>query len=521
MKTIFFISFSFLLLSSSDVCQGNLPDQQSNPDLDFNAFLSGVKYASVVFNEKTQQSVDNGEFKEYTTEIYDYLKELGFEYIALTSEQQSSLVNAPSNCDIAFVYFLFDSEDPRIKNIQIVFRSCLGDVFTFNSEKTIKYDSDFVFNLSKEWRNLYFSKSIYSENARLKYPLAEQSKWNNNDLREHFDKFGCTEIEGIYEHIRLNEDEAFNSKYIIGVVKSSKDQFDIIYLGGAGNYLDWDEGEIKGTIIKTATPYFYSVNWIMTDKTLNEDVYCSIDENQLLDFVFVGSNKEMNKESKFIKLYPTANSTNEDNNVYKSGSAFAISRDGFIITNFHVIEGSSDFNLISNIDGELTNYNLRKVAEDKKNDIALLKIEDDSFERFPQIPFSIKTTVADVGEEVFALGYPLINSMGNELKVTDGIISSKSGFDGDITTYQISVPVQPGNSGGPLFDKYGNLLGIVSAKHKDTENVSYALKANYLKSFLESLSISIFYDNKNLLNGKTLTEMIKKLRRFVFIIKCK
>ena len=259
----------------------------------------------------------------------------------------------------------------------------------------------------------------------------------------------------------------------------------------------------------------------MTDKTLNEDVYCSIDENQLLDFVFVGSNKEMNKESKFIKLYPTANSTNEDNNVYKSGSAFAISRDGFIITNFHVIEGSSDFNLISNIDGELTNYNLRKVAEDKKNDIALLKIEDDSFERFPQIPFSIKTTVADVGEEVFALGYPLINSMGNELKVTDGIISSKSGFDGDITTYQISVPVQPGNSGGPLFDKYGNLLGIVSAKHKDTENVSYALKANYLKSFLESLSISIFYDNKNLLNGKTLTEMIKKLRRFVFIIKCK
>ena len=66
--------------------------------------------------------------------------------------------------------------------------------------------------------------------------------------------------------------------------------------------------------------------------------------------------------------------------------------------------------------------------------------------------------------------------MGDEVKLTNGIISSKTGFQGDVTTYQISVPLQAGNSGGPLFDSKGNVIGIVNAKHLGTENVSYVVK---------------------------------------------
>lgn len=520
MKNNKIILILFLLLSGFNICQVNIPDEQSNPDLNFNVFLSGVKYVSVVFNDETQIAIDKGEYEDFGVEIFNYLKELGFEYIALTSEQKMSLSNAPSYCEIAYVSFFFESDKSWIKNIQMAFRSCLGDRFLFNSKKRIENDGDWLSNLAAEWRKLCAFKPNYQNSARLKYKELEQTNWNNITLKENFDKFGCVEIEGIYEKIRLGKNEVVDAKYLLGIIAVDGVTFDIVYLGGANNYIDWKEGEIKGKIVKTATPNFYSVNWIMADKSLNEDVYCELDENQFLKFVFVGGDEKINNESKFVKLYPTSSSSYNSKNVSKSGTAFAISTDGYIITNHHVIEGANNFSLISNLDGDQIEYSLKKVAEDKKNDIALLKIEDDNFDRFPQIPFSIKTNISDVGEEVFALGYPLISSMGTELKATDGIISSKSGFDGDITSYQISAPVQPGNSGGPLFDKSGNLLGIISAKHKDTDNVSYALKANYLTSFLESLSTNISTNHKNLLKGKSLTEIIKKLSRFVFIIKC-
>ncbi len=85
--------------------------------------------------------------------------------------------------------------------------------------------------------------------------------------------------------------------------------------------------------------------------------------------------------------------------------------------------------------------------------------------------------------------------MGNEIKFTDGKISSKSGFQGDITTYQISVPIQPGNSGGPLFDEKGNLVGITSSgvNKQLADNANYAIKTSYLVSPKESKLIMLIF----------------------------
>nr|WP_277266111.1 trypsin-like peptidase domain-containing protein [Prevotella corporis] len=79
-------------------------------------------------------------------------------------------------------------------------------------------------------------------------------------------------------------------------------------------------------------------------------------------------------------------------------------------------------------------------------------------------------------EDIFVLGYPLVQTMGEDVKLTTDVISSKTGFQGDVSQYQISAAIQPRNSGGPLFDSRGNLIGIVPAKHKGTENVGYAIK---------------------------------------------
>jgi len=101
------------------------------------------------------------------------------------------------------------------------------------------------------------------------------------------------------------------------------------------------------------------------------------------------------------------------------------------------------------------------------------------------------------------------------LGVTDGRISSRTGFQGDITTYQVSVPVQPGNSGGPLFDSDGNLVGVVNARVPGLENVSYAIKTIYLSALIDTLSSKLKLPVRNSTVGLRDTERISRVRDFV------
>ena len=110
--------------------------------------------------------------------------------------------------------------------------------------------------------------------------------------------------------------------------------------------------------------------------------------------------------------------------------------------------------------------------------------------------------------------------MGNEIKLTNGIISSTSGFQGDVSMYQISVPLQPGNSGGPLFDDDGNVIGIVTAKHADAENANYAVKVNYLASLISNKNLDIKLADNNKIKNKSLKKKVKAVKNFVYLIEC-
>ncbi len=112
--------------------------------------------------------------------------------------------------------------------------------------------------------------------------------------------------------------------------------------------------------------------------------------------------------------------------------------------------------------------------------------------------------------------------MGDEIKLTTGVISARSGFEGDVSMYQISAPIQPGNSGGPLFDSKGNVIGIVVAHHKGAENVNYAIKASYLRNLMESsLHKDILPKPKsNNLESAPLSEKVKSVKQFVYLIRC-
>ncbi len=226
---------------------------------------------------------------------------------------------------------------------------------------------------------------------------------------------------------------------------------------------------------------------------------------------------------RFIKEYPTK--TMYDNAIAKSqhsnwsGSGFALGN-GYLVTNYHVVEDAKTIN-VKGIRGDFNNgYSAEVVATDKVNDIAILKIEDNQFSGFGTIPYGVSSKMADVGESIFVLGYPLTQTMGDEIKLTDGLISSRTGFQGDIANYQMSAPVQPGNSGGPMFNSKGNVIGIVCAHHAGAENAGYSIKISYLKLLIESAGLNITLPTNNTISTLSLPEKVKRVKNFVFFIEC-
>lgn len=179
-----------------------------------------------------------------------------------------------------------------------------------------------------------------------------------------------------------------------------------------------------------------------------------------------------------------------------SGTGFALNNK-YVVTNYHIVEDAKSIN-ISGINGDFsTSYTASVVATDKVNDLAIIKINDGGFNGFGVLPYSINMKMAEVGDDIFVLGYPLTQTMGDEIKLTNGIISSRTGFQGDASLYQITAPLQPGNSGGPMFDSKGNVVGIVCAHHVGTENVGYAIKTSYLKNLAESSSLTNIFPTNN------------------------
>ena len=213
----------------------------------------------------------------------------------------------------------------------------------------------------------------------------------------------------------------------------------------------------------------------------------------------------------------------EDMDVKASGSGLIFSSSGYIATNYHVVEDANKILIEMIAGGSSVSYSAKLIQKDVDNDIAILKIDDEAFKPITTMPYSFKESGGvDVGASVFTIGFPMaLGGMGKEAKFADGKISSKTGYNNALNTYQTTVPVQPGNSGGPLFNEKGELIGLVNAKIKGADNVSYAIKLTYLKNLIEVLPETIALPaNQSLANTST-EEKVKALSNFVVLIKIK
>ena len=354
---------------------------------------------------------------------------------------------------------------------------------------------------------------------------SEKQGWYVKDYTESIAKayldnnYYLDKIEGIWQS---SDGYKYAIEKDIENNRREQNRFRIIVLESSVN--GWEPTEIKGFID------YGSINEVYSMKYYTKNVYDGSDlssENVLLVFespLILSFQRLNGSKITLYKLYPKADSPQSSNQFRSettleqwSGSCVAISN-RLVATNYHVVENASNL-VVTGFNGDKsTNYSAEVILTDKFNDLAVMKITDNRFKGF-NIQYGVKSNVVDIGTSIFVLGYPMTTTMGEDIKLTTGVISSKTGFQGDVSQYQISAAVQPGNSGGPLFDNQGNLVGIVSAKHIGAENVGYAIKLSYLRNLLDSSNDPISMNMKNTISTLSLPEKVKAISSCVLLVK--
>ena len=231
----------------------------------------------------------------------------------------------------------------------------------------------------------------------------------------------------------------------------------------------------------------------------------------------------MAKIDNTAKKVDQLNNTIQANNTQKiknpspdyRATGFLIDGKGFILTNAHVVNRLKTI-YVENSKGEI--FTALSVYTDNNTDLAILRINDTAYKTVYNLPYSINKNNSNLGEQIFTLGYPR-----SEIVYGEGYVSAKSGNDGDSTAYQVSVSVNPGNSGGPVLNKYGQIIGIITSKNLTADGVVFAAKSKNIFKLLEAAhnagdTAIIKLPTNTTLKGLSREQQVKKMEEFVFMV---
>ena len=198
------------------------------------------------------------------------------------------------------------------------------------------------------------------------------------------------------------------------------------------------------------------------------------------------------------------------------GTGFLIDPKGFLVTNAHVIQNASHIAVQNN---EGRDLKATVVYIDGERDLAVLKINDPKYKAPASIPYSIRKKSAEISEPIYTLGYPR-----NDIVYGEGYLAAKTGFNGDTLTCQIAIAANRGNSGSPIFNHNGEIIGILSTKQNAVEGAVFALQSKYIYSALTELKKDTSYHNIKIpassnLKGLERTKQVEKISDFVYIVK--
>ncbi|MBN2272469.1 MAG: trypsin-like peptidase domain-containing protein [Sedimentisphaerales bacterium] len=276
-------------------------------------------------------------------------------------------------------------------------------------------------------------------------------------------------------------------------------------------------GQVMCNVQKTAHVKSYVAGFHNIDKPPSIYDATMADDNSLA-FIIKNSRSGVSMAYSFAKIYPHVAATTSESKVeppktVSQGTGFAVSPDGHIVTAHHVVEGAKTIKVYLSKD---TFGSATILRTDPPNDLAVLKVENTIPVFLPVAPMrSVKT-----GDRVFTIGFPVRSILGEEAKYTEGVVSSLSGIQDTASFLQITVPVQPGNSGGPLVNEKGEVVGVITSTAAILsfieesgalpQNVNWAVKADYLRPLIELPTI----DKKQL----SREEVIASVKKATFLI---
>ena len=263
-----------------------------------------------------------------------------------------------------------------------------------------------------------------------------------------------------------------------------------------------------GVAILTSTITMWSINYALKK---NESKYNTISRE-------VGAIKKVQaqqqaQQNKLIEIINTKNKPAvPTSDVKYTGTGFALTNDGYFVTAYHVIsDGDSVY--IQNHDGDY--YKAFLVNFDADADVAILKVEKKNF-HFGKgdVPYTFASNKDGLGAGIFTLGYPK-----DEVVYSEGYISAKNGFQGNQLQYTLELPAGHGQSGSPVIDNKGNILGLLTAVGSENEANTYAVSAKAVIELLHTIPNSIRLPHANKLGGMSREQQIEKMETYTFSVK--
>jgi len=333
-----------------------------------------------------------------------------------------------------------------------------------------------------------YSEDVNRQRILREYPTRPKLAITEDEIKK---REARNPIEGIWTD---TED-----RYRLGIVPASAGSgADYVAVVLQSNSPVWQPSEIKAEIRSTASPDIFTCTYFMGDKK-PAGTTLTFEHNSVLH----GSVATLKGPFDLLLMRVWPKISNESastpsENAVASGSGFLLSRGGLLATNWHVVANGKHISVA--FPGWSGAVSAEVLVKDVVNDLAVLRVTDATkmAATCPNLPFQLASSNAvTLGERVSTIGYPLTPMLGSNPKFSEGVVSSKSGWQDDPRSFQISAQVQPGSSGSPLLDSDGNIIGVVvatldaakvyQAASAIPQNVNFAIKADYLLSLAAML----------------------------------
>ncbi len=343
-------------------------------------------------------------------------------------------------------------------------------------------------------------------------------------IEEYLANRELTPIEGVWI--------GSSNNYEVAIIRNTMEQYkEYDYLGViADSRVDtWSRGDIKLLLKETASPEAYSGSYF--DYEHNEiGTMFLLPSPTLLEFT-LSDRFGRQQRTTFVRNYPkTANTGSLRQQEDSTGTGFFVASD-LIATNWHVVKEARRISVI----GGSTELKADLLLKDAQNDLALLRID-------PSKLHGMASTVEDApcfsignsdevksGDAVFAIGYPLSGLLATSPSIGQGLVSNVLGIDNDPRVFQISIPIQAGNSGSPLLNQSGRVIGVVTSTLNNKkmlrttgvfpQNVNFAVKSSYLKSMISMTSSSPCTESNQVKQPATARDMQDAYASNVVLIK--